>query len=118
MDIIKRDLDKYAKGIIEGITGENLGGNTVEKVNNNYYQKSDSGSLFELLKTENTYNNKNFNAKNSKRRVLLPKGARIYGEVVDYDKKTGVTRIKTQIGYITSNKKYVKKVWQNDKWYK
>ena len=93
--------------------------NTQEnKVNNNYYQKSDSGSLFELLKTENTYNNKDFKAKNSKRRVVLPKSTRVYGNVVDYDTKTGVTRIKTQIGYITSNKKYVKKVWQNDKWYK
>lgn len=54
MDKIKANLDRYAKGIIEGITGENLGGTTVSKPQEkNYYQ---SGNYFEALQDLKTYN--------------------------------------------------------------
>ena len=39
MDIIRRDLDKYAKYIIERITGENLGGNDMVKPTHKYTDK-------------------------------------------------------------------------------
>lgn len=57
MDIIRRDLDKYAKYIIESITGENLGGTTVKVDTKNYH---DSGVFFKAKRDLPTYVNDQF----------------------------------------------------------
>lgn len=60
MDIIRRDLDKYAKYIIESITGENLGGTTVKVDTKNYH---DSGVFFKAKRDLPTYVNDQFSKK-------------------------------------------------------
>lgn len=108
MDIIKKNLDQYAKGIVEGITGENLGGNTVaKKTDARYYQNSDKGAMFEMLRDIPAYSSLNFNEK-TKNKTILKKGTKIKGrKFVDYK---GITRMHTGVGYITSAKANVKKL--------
>lgn len=99
-DILKKDYDKIAKELVEAITGEVL---DVAQ----YYDNKNNGALFELLKDDYLYNEMDFSNK-TRRRVLLKKGTRLY--IREFKKYGNIWRGRTAIGYITANKKYIKKV--------
>lgn len=68
-----------------------------------YYK---DGSLFEMLGDRNVYNSLHL-VDSQKRRDLLTKGSRIYAKPV---KNGNIYTLKSKIGYISANKKLVKKI--------
>lgn len=73
------------------------------KPKSNYYS---DGSLFEMLGDRSVYNSLHL-VDSEKRRVRLTKGSRIYAKPVKNGK---IWTLKSKIGYISANKKFVKKI--------
>lgn len=107
---IKRELDQYAKQLVEAVTGEKLGGTTVAK--NEYWTQT---GWYEMLVDDTFYTNPSFSDK-TKSGWKLAKGSRFYVDgVVDNPSKTAKRGMVLSLGsagkrYMTLNKKLVKKV--------
>lgn len=99
MNLIKKELDQYAKGIVESITGENLGGGTVKVT---YYKQAKR--YYKILEKKcGIYREANFKGKY---RGTYAKDSVIWvSEVKEISK--GVFSGKTPGGWISLNSKYV-----------
>lgn len=104
MDKIKANLDQYAKGIVEGITGEKLGGTTVAKAK--VLDAKKFPAMVKMVRGNKVYNGPNFGPK-SLSRAFFPKDTVIYASGIVYS-DSGKPRIKTNSGHILATDNYVK----------
>ncbi len=109
MDTIKKELDQYARGIVESITGENLGGNTVVKPKPIVYQTAPG--LYEALANDCFYIDKELNKKSAWTYV---KGQRMFIEdIVKSGKYTRAkVRLNNDIRYCTMRDDFWKLVYK------
>lgn len=104
MDKIKTNLDSYARGIVEGITGEKLT-DEVKPDTTKYWDKT---GRYILLKDDTFYVDLDFKKRSG---WVMPKGAEIYvDQVIQHGNVyRGAVQLGNVVRYITLNKKLIEK---------
>lgn len=107
MDVIKRDLDKYAKEIVEKITGEKLeGAKEPVKKEPKVLDDKKFPAMVKMVQDNKVYNSPNF-GKKSLSRAVFKKDTVLYANGI-VKSGSGIPRIKTPSGYILATDNYVK----------